>query len=297
MLMAPLHLKRRRRMLERTAEITGQPKPKRGPEATKPNEAPLPLRLVDAVKNGLRASWDRLGLVIALSLTWTLLLMGLFSADHLLASRTSFPARLAVLAALISLVLGPALAGACHVAYRAVTNQEATYFDFWQGAFRLYGQAARMALAQIVVAGVLTANFWFYARLGGLFGLMAALFCGYVALFWLTMTQFHYPLLVAQEAGVFDEPDHRARRGVWATQRRAFFLVLSRPFYAFSLLALTAPFTVACYVLMIPLLAAWLGVISLLLAHALRILLIALEVITPPVLEPVIPDEKFRISR
>ena len=145
--------------------------------------------------------------------------------------------------------------------------------------------------------GVLSVNLWFYGRLGHVAGTVAMLLCLYLLLFWGMMALSHFPLLIAQEAGVFDEPGRMARRGTLAVLRRAFFLTLGRPFYAFGLLVLVVPLAVltgltgVLFALLLP------GLLALLTTHSTRALLVQFGVLhPPPPPEAVVPDEKFKLK-
>jgi len=105
----------------------------------------------------------------------------------------------------------------------------------------------------------------------------------------------HYPLLVAQEAGVFDEPVRRARRGALPVLRRAFFLALGRPFYTLGLLFIAALATLPFAATGVLLALLWAGGVALLTTHVTRLLLIQYGVLPPPPVEKAIPDEQFRL--
>lgn len=259
--------------------------------------APVPpVRLGRVLRAGLREVWDRLGLVVGVSLTWMLLLSLLLSLARLLPPTLPVAARNSVFALWAALLLSAPTAGAFHVAHLVFAREEVAYADFWRGARRLVGPATRLGLLHLAALTIFAANLWFYLRLGNLVGILAGLLCLYLLLFWGMMALYHFPLLVAQEAGLFDEPERRAKRGAFAVLRRAFFLTLGEPFFSLGLFAVTALLIVAmgATVVLPPLLG--MGTLALLLTPATRALLVKYGVLPLPVVEEPIPDEKFRIA-
>jgi hypothetical protein len=252
--------------------------------------------LGQAVRLTLRQGWDRIGILMAVSLTWVLLLALLSAIGSKLPISWPLALRYGVILAAMALVLPAPLAGAHYVAQLIAQHDEVSYFDMWLGARRLAGPSIRLGLIHILVLGLFAANLWFYLHLGGFVGMVAMFLCGYALLFWGMMMSLHYPLLVAQETGVFDEPERQAKRGAAAVLRRAFFLALGRPFYTFGLLAIVIPITVAFAATMALLALLWAGGVALLTTHGTRLLLIQYGIIPPPPIEEPIPDEKFRIK-
>jgi hypothetical protein len=249
-----------------------------------------------AVRLTLRQAWDRLGIVMAISLTWLLLLALPLTLAYLLPSTLSPLLKIGLMALCGTLLLAAPMAGAHQAATLIAEHDEVSYLDFWLGARRLAGPAVRLALIQFLVLALFAANLWFYLHLGGFVGMVAAFFCGYALLFWGMMMTLHYPLLAAQENGVFDEPDRRAKRGAVAVLRRAFFLTLGRPFYTLGLLAIIVPTSILFAMSGVLLALLWAAGVALLTTHATRLLLIQYGVLPPPPVEEPIPDEKFRIK-
>ena len=273
-----------------TPEITLQPEPQTaaiGPSA----------RLTRALKQGLLDAWDKLGLVVGMSLTGTLVVLLALSFERLVPRSLPFIVHLGVVMGTITLLLPLPLAGSFHIAHLIATRDEISYLTFWQTGLHLYRKALALLATDFLVLGGLGINLWFYTRFGNLLGLCALLLCIYLLLFWCLMAQYHFPLLIAQEAGVFDTPDIRARRGTFAIVRRSFFLTLGRPFYAVGLLVIVLPLLVVCVLSGVLLALIGFGLLALLLTHSTRALLLQFGVIPPPPPpEEVIPDLKFRIK-
>lgn len=244
----------------------------------------------------MRAVWDHLGLVIAVSLTWTLLgFLPLMLARVLPASLPAL-LRNACETLFVVLLLSAPLAGAFWTAHLVCIHEEVSYLDYWRGIGRLFGPATRLGLIHLVVFGLFAVNLTFYLRLGAWIGGLAALLCLYMLLLWGMMAVYHLPVLVAQEAGVFDIPDRRAKRGAIAVLRRAFFLALGDPFYTIGLLAVALLLTLLMAALAVPLALLWPGTIALLTTQATRALLVKYGVLSPP--PPAAPKEEdtFRIA-
>jgi uncharacterized membrane protein YesL len=232
---------------------------------------------------------------MALSLTFALLLCVPVTVAGLLPALPIL-VRNGLVLAVAALVFSAPMAGAFFVAHLVSTYDEVSYADMWRGAKRMFGPATRLGLIQCGVLSVLAVNLWFYANVGHLIGGVAALLCLYALLAWGMMAVYHFPLLVAQEAGLFDEPNRRARRGARAVLRRAFFLAFGSPLFSAGLLAIALAFSalVVATVALIPLL--WLGVVAMLTTQATRALLVQYGVLPSPVQEEAVPDEKFRIT-
>lgn len=247
------------------------------------------------MREGLRLVWDRLGLILALSLTWTLL----FSLPLTLAQRlpASLPplARNGALLLAAALILSAPTAGMFLVAHRVCERDEVAYTDLWRGAARLFAPATRLGLLHAAVIILFPINLWFYLSVRSPLGVLASLACLYALLLWLMMTVTHFPLLVAQETGVFDEPDRPAKRGVRAVLRRSLYLALGEPFWQLGLLAALAVITALLFVTVAlpPLL--WPGTLAVLTTQAARALLVKYGILPAPPIEEAVPDEQFRI--
>ena len=260
-----------------------------------PSEILPSVGLLFALKRAARALWDRLGLTIGLSLTWSLLMLIALNVAHTLplGSRTVPAALLAPL--LVTLLMAPATAGIYAVVWRLLASEPAAYADFWQAARQSAGLAVRLGLLNVAVVGILSFSLWFYAHTHGAAGIAAAFLSFDVLVLWGIMAVLHFPLLAAQEAGVFDTPEHQAKRGLWAVLRRAFFLALGRPGQAFGLLVVTLLLTA----LVLPLnglnVILWPGIIAFVTASGTRSLLMQFAVIPLPQSEDIVPDEAFRL--
>lgn len=257
-----------------------------------------PAQLSRGLKQAVRMIWDRLGLVIGVSMTTAALLLIPPSLIGFLPHSTPFLLRLGIGLLISAPMLFVFTSSACRIVHRIDAREEVSYLDLWRGALELLGPALRLGLFDLLIASVLAVNLWFYLRLGGIFGIATALVCSYALLFFGMMAVYHAPLLAAQEMGLFDEPERRARRGALAVLRRAFFLALGSPLYSAGLfltaLALTLALLWKYLLVLLPLF--WLGALAILTTLATRLLLVQYDVLPPPPPEEeVVPDEKFRI--
>src|SRR5437867_2974932 len=89
-----------------------------------------PARLGMALRMWLRETWDRLGLVLAISLTWTLLLSLPLTVGHWLPATLPILARIVIVLLTAVLVLSAPVAGAFMVAHLACARDEVSYADF-----------------------------------------------------------------------------------------------------------------------------------------------------------------------
>ena len=114
------------------------------PAEPEPVPAAPPARLVRVVRQSLRDAWDKLGLVLGVSLTGTLLLAVALGMERLVPRAAPLAAHLLVLfAALVALLAAP-IAGAFHIAHQVATHDEVSYGEFWRGAARLYKRVAAL---------------------------------------------------------------------------------------------------------------------------------------------------------
>lgn len=253
-------------------------------------------RLGYALRVGLREIWDRLGLVIAISLTWTILLALPLTLGRLLPLAVPVSLRNLLVLLTATLTLSAPTAGVYYIAHLVCIHDEVSYLDFWHGAKRYFAPATRLGLVAALVFSVFVVNIWFYLQLRSGGGLLAALACLYALLFWLMMAVYHFPLLVAQEQGLFDEPERQAKRGVFAVLRRAFYLALGDPFTTLGLLAALVLLSIPVFLTLALPPMLWPASLALLTTQATRALLRKYGVLPLPVVEEAVPDEKFRIK-
>jgi hypothetical protein len=244
---------------------------------------------------GVREAWDRLGSVLGVSLTWMLLLTVPLAVGRALPPAWPGTVRAGIVILMMALILSAPAAGAFTVAHLACAREEVSYLDFWRGAGRLFGPATCLGLLHTAVRSVFAVNLWFYVSLGHGFGVAATLVCLYALLFWEMMAIYHFPLLVAQEAGVFDEPGRRAKRGVLAVLRRAFYLALGDSLFTVGLLAVVLTVTVLYALTAVLPALLWLGTVAFLTTQATRALLVKYGILPPPMTEGPVPEDGFQI--
>jgi len=185
----------------------------------------------------LRAIWDRLGVVLLISLIGTGVLLLSLLPGLVMPAALPFLLRTTFVALSLVLLSSPLLAVSFDIAIRIFTHREVTPALFAQGV-RQYGSVAiRLGLTHLCTGLVAALNLTFYRQLSGAAGRAIVLLCLYLMVFWCTMALYQGPLLVLQESGAFDEPDRVAKRGAKAVIRRSFFLVIGEPLFSIGLLA------------------------------------------------------------
>ena len=256
---------------------------------------PPSARIASVLPEALRAVWDRLGLLLAVSITWSGVVSLPLSIERWLPRHTATGLHFLVLAAIPILAALPT-AGAFAIAHRVATHEEAFYAHLWNDGAALFGPAVRLILLQTGAVAVLLTACSFYFRMQLWIGRAGLTVCGYTLLLWIMMLIYQWPLLISQEKGVFDEPGRPARRGALAAVRRSFYLALGRPFFTAGLLGilLLASALMAATIVLPALL--WIGTMAVVSTYASRALLIQFRVLPPPVLEEAVPDLQFRIS-
>ena len=242
-------------------------------------DAPRSFGLGDALKTAFKEIWERFGLVIGISSTWSLALTIGYTVGQTVYLGASPVLRGLIAIILTTLLIAPATAGVFGVASASLNHEPQTYGDFWRSARRFGGPVLRMALLHAAVVGLLALNLWYYAHVGGAFGIAAALLSFDALIVWGMTAIYHFPLLVAQESGVFDAPDKPAKRGVLPALRRAFYLTLGRPAYSFGLLFVALFLTVVSFPMAGIILIFWPGALAFLLTAGTRNLLTQYDVI------------------
>ncbi len=202
--------------------------------------APPPARVSSVLPAALRTVWDRLGLLLAISVTWGFVLSLPISIERWL-PRGAPPALHFLVLALMPVLAALPTAGAFAIAHRIAAREEAFYAHLWQDGAALFRPALRLILLQSGAAAVLIVACVFYSRMSLWIGRAGLTVCGYALLLWAMMLIYQWPLLIAQEKGIFDEPGRSARRGALAAIRRSFFLALGRPFFTAALLGILLP--------------------------------------------------------
>ena len=263
------------------------------PHALK-DDVPPQARIGAILPAALRTVWDRLGLLLGVSITWGVVVSLPLSIERWLPHGSPMALHFLALAAMPLLAALPT-AGVFALAHRIATHQEALYTHLWQEGAALFGPALRLILIQTGAALLLFVACVFYARMTVWIGRAGLTVCGYALLLWGMMLIYQWPLLVLQEKGVFDEPERAARRGAFAAVRRSFYLALGRPFFTAALLGilLAASALMAATVVLSALL--WIGAIAVASTFAARALLIQFRVLPPPVQEEAVPDLQFRL--
>ncbi len=245
--------------------------------------SPPKANLFKELKSACLAIWSKLGLVVVISSTWALFVSFPLSLSFWMPS--FLPPIVRYLPISLIPIFGaiPAV-GAAVVAQEIAMLREASYAIFWREGWRFAALSIRLALIHGAAAAGLTFSFWFYLRISHWSGRVALLVCFYAALFWLMMVVYHYPLLVAQESGVFDEPGRKAKRGVAAVIRRSFYLVVGSPIYSFALLAFIALFAALSLFTAVSPILLWGGSFALFSCFSARALLVQYEVLPAPTL-------------
>lgn len=260
-------------------------------------EKPLPKATwFRAFRKGLGSLWDRIGTFLLISMTWALILALPFSLDRLLPSETPLLLRYLILAVEVSLIMAVPTAGVYSTAHRFAENDEVTYGSFWRDGLRLFIPSMKLLLFQNLFHSICLLSLFFYLKVPHIGAIAGALFTGYIILLWAMMLIYQFPVLIAQENGTFDEKGRKAKRGAIAAIRRSFFLALGTPFYSLGALAVILVLTglMVLTVALPPLL--WIGMAAAMTTAFTRDLLTRYGVLTQPILEEPVPDEKFRIQ-
>lgn len=264
-----------------------------------PTDAPpRRLRPLYTLGQGVRAAWDNLGLSLGMSMAWSFALMLLLGLWQKLGKLIPpIPGNL-LGACLIVLVVPALYTGIVYVAHQTARFEEVSFSDVGRAFRRFYGVATRLGAIQAGVFLILLTNLAFYVSWKSMAGLMAALLCLYVLLFWAMTMVYQYPLLIAQETGLLDEPENEkiAKRGAVAVVRRSFYLALGSPLYTFVVLTGTSLLTALMGVTAVLFVSVWAAVMAFITTQCTRELLIKYGAIPAPIELKVVPDAEFRIG-
>lgn len=243
---------------------------------------------------GFKLAWERAGLVILISLAWSITVTATLSTSRFVTHPSLGVILIFVYAAALIGTI-PLLAGFL-LTHLVASREDISFAILRQKIWEMILPALRLTCVQIMAMQLLFLTFWFYFRLPGLLTKGVCVLTVYLTLFFLMMAIYHWPVLVAQESGVFDAPGKKAKRGVRAVLRRCFFIVMARPLYAVGLLAAISFVSVVLFVTIAlpPLL--WVGLIAMLLTSAVRALLVQFVVLPLPAQEEIVPDEKFHLK-
>lgn len=244
-----------------------------------------------ALRTALREVWDRLGLIVGVSSTWSLAIFVGYQVGISLHFGAAPALRGAFAILLTTLLVAPATAGVFGVAWASLNHEPQSYGDFWRYARNIGGPALRLALLHAAVIGLLTLNLWYYAHVGGTGGIAAALLSFDALLVWGMMAIYHFPLLIAQELGAMDTAEAPAKRGAFPVLRRAFYLALGRPTYSFGLLLTALFLTTVALPVMVPFLIFWPGALAFLLTSGTRNLLLQYKVIETDRIDKIAQDK------
>ncbi len=239
---------------------TGSSDDRNAPDGSGPSKAALPpARLGRSLRIAFRLIWDRLGIVLLVSLTGTVVL--LLSLTLGLLVPVALPALLrAFCVGLIAVTaLSPLVAVSFDMALRIASHREITFLRFRQGLRQFSAVAIRLGFLHFIVSLVVALNMTFYLQLGGLPGRAAVVLCLYILLFWSAMAVYQGPLLILQETGAFDEPGRSAKRGAKAVIRRSFFLVVGEPLFSMGLGLATLAWTILALLTAVGAAMLWLG--------------------------------------
>jgi uncharacterized membrane protein YesL len=196
-----------------------------------------PLRLLRTLKFGIRAVWDSLGLVCAVSLTMFVAFTIPVYLGYAISRIVTVPPMLSVIGAVAfwAMAISPIFGGCCYLAAKIIDHDEPGYADLWTGFARLYVRFALLGLIQISVAAALAVNILFYLRFGSPAWLILAVVFIYLLGFWMLNCQYHFPLIVSADFGwITLETVGPARLG--AAFRNALVMVMASPGYSIGLL-------------------------------------------------------------
>lgn len=284
-----------RRMWQRgpDGEIVRAPSAPDEPQDTPaaPQHTPIPRRahLGLALRLGARDTYDHLGVILVISLIWTLFAgLGLVGGQvvGMFLFRSLTPQLIALLSLLLAgvglVVVGsPVTAGVFLYTRNAAARQEPELFDLAWGFRHALGRSVGLGALQAVGGLLLVGNCYFYVlQQWPVLVVLGAVF-GYLLLFWLLACLYQWPLLLEQELSPV------------AAIKKSALLVLDNFPYTLGLGIVLVLLTVICWATVLGGAVLWAGMSAMFLTQATRELLRKYGVLGPdPTLDPIADEEE-----
>ena len=197
------------------------------------------VKLLPVLGKGLRAVWDNLGIAVAWSITFCLILLLPVGILKLVPISLNPILRYSIFTLVGGLVLSPLIAGGSDAVRRRLNGELVGYQTLFTSAKALFQPALKLGIIHAIASVVFPTALFVYSQSQSKLMLFATIPAFYIACLWVMMGQFQFALLSAQEAGVFDDLDRKAQRGSIAVLRRSLFIVMGKPFFCGGLLLIT----------------------------------------------------------
>ena len=233
-----------------------------------------PISLGQVLKRGFSDAWDRLGLVVASSLVWSLSVIVPISIFSLARNIYMFVAGL-VVAWIIST---PILIGIFRMAQKVVYRDDPSFGDVMGGFRVLRWSAYAMSAINIGTIAILSMDAVYFLGVTGQTKLPKLLTLGigvlsvYVLVGWMLAMLYQSPALVAQKP--FGQ-----RPGAIQAIKKSWLLAIGNPVFTIGLFVVILGFSVLSALSVIGMLILYAGVVSIILTRALRELFVRYGVV------------------
>ncbi|MBI2843497.1 MAG: hypothetical protein HYX78_08865 [Armatimonadetes bacterium] len=246
------------------------------------------------MKIGIADAWDRLGLVVASSLIWALVvLVPVAVAAELAKKQPSAALWITIISLAAAVLLGaPLLAGIFRMAYKIVYREDPGLEDLAAGFRELSRSAISLALLNVAVVGVLTVDALFLLGVigpfkGGPVLALAGILCIYLLLGWTAAAIYQLPALAAQRP-------MGQREGAIAAIKKSFLLAAHNPAFTIGLFVVILGLGILCAVSVLGMLVLYVGLVSVILTRALRELYIRYGIVEEP--PEVVEDAGWKVG-
>lgn len=228
-----------------------------------------PAKLGRAVGAAFRDVWDRLGLVVAASLFWSVSVIIPLGLGLLIGS----PITIALGAIIAWLVSTPILAGVHRMAYRIAAGEDASFREVLDGARELAKPSYGLSALNVLVVAVLGSDFIVYfGVIGGSHLSITLLVIGLMSLY----MSSGWAVLAAQ--GPLGQ-----RGGALQAFKRSWLLVLGSPGFTIGLFVVILGLSILCVGTAIGMLVLYAGFTAILHSRGLRELYVRYGVINESV--------------
>jgi len=213
------------------------------------------VKVLSVFGKAFKTFYDFIGIVVLASALF--FFIGLSPVVLILVFGIQIPAVIA--AAFIALIftLGPALGGSSHMLYLAVQGEDVLIRDFFRGMFRFYWRSLAMALVAGLFLLVLVIDFvFFFNNPNSFFRVLSGIWV-YFFLFWGTVMNFTFPVLIQQDDSVF------------SAIKKSGLIVLDNMVFSLLLLFGVLIVTVLSVFLTAAMMLVWAGIVGLVQHYAL----------------------------
>ncbi|MFQ3548945.1 MAG: hypothetical protein SNJ70_04280 [Armatimonadota bacterium] len=211
------------------------------------NKTKYSVKIGRVLSNGIRATYENLGYVAAVSFSSFLIAMGLmFFGISLMKSVPGIPKIFLYILIFASIyIYWLCINGIFYYANRLLFGKMPSVLDTYEGIKILLAASTKLFLTDFSITLVLVGDAYFFLFiLGpkmGMFPIIIGVLLGYLSILWLCMFMYHLPLLAAQL-------DMDSGTSVKVILKKAFLLTADNPVFTLIMFLVIITFTILCVI-------------------------------------------------